>query len=127
MGETEFDITLTAPVWEAAEWDEYDEDWYEEIENEFFVQHEETATGTVDLADQTTHDVTAHVWVDTWVNKEYTRPDVLDFTFVADGPAEVLAEGAVIFSYAQFALSSDTSNVKQTVACITVVGDADAR
>lgn len=127
LGETEFEITLVAPVQEAEEWDPYDEDWFEDIENIFNIQHEEETTGYVDLGADGTVELKSHLWVDTWVNKEYSRPDVLDFTFVTEGPAEAIPEGALIFSYAQFALTSDTSGVKQTVACITQVGDADAR
>jgi hypothetical protein len=37
---------LEAPVYEAEEWDENDETWYEDIENEFFIQHEEYAEYT---------------------------------------------------------------------------------
>jgi hypothetical protein len=37
LSETEFEITLDAPVYEAEEWDENDETWYEDIENEFFI------------------------------------------------------------------------------------------
>lgn len=37
LSEVEFEITLDAPVYEAEEWDEYDETWYDDIENEFFI------------------------------------------------------------------------------------------
>jgi hypothetical protein len=46
LSESEFEITLEAPVYEAEEWDENDETWYEDIENEFFIQHEEYAEYT---------------------------------------------------------------------------------
>ena len=127
LSETSFQITLDPPVYEAEAWDVYDEDWYEDIENEFFIMHEEQATQTVTLADGTTRDVNSYIWIDQWLNKEYTRPDVLEFTFNTEGSTDVIADDSIIFSYAQFSLSSDTSGMKQTVACIVQVGNPDER
>lgn len=97
----------------------YDEDWYDEVENEFFIEHEEDQVGTLTLADGvTTTDIHHYAWIDQWVNKEYTRPDILEFTFTTEGTTEKLAEGKWVFSYLQFNAESDTSGTKQTVACV---------
>lgn len=70
-------------------------------------------------------EINANVWIDRWDNKEYTRPDVLDFTFNASGDAEKLSEGAVVFSWAQFAPTDDTSGEMQTVACSVEIGNPE--
>jgi hypothetical protein len=125
LSETTFEITLEAPVYEDEEWDQYDEDWYEDVENEFFIINEEEFTFTYNLEDGTPAEVKQLLWIDTWVNKEYTRPDVLDFTFNAEGPAEKLADGKILFSYATFNPSSDTSGTRQTVGCKVEIGNSD--
>jgi hypothetical protein len=82
LSETTFEITLEAPVYEAEEFDPYDESWVDEYENEFFIQHEEYLSAWV-LVGNVDKEITQSVWIDRWDNKEYTRPDVLDFTFNA--------------------------------------------
>lgn len=108
----------------AEEFDPYDETWTDEVENEFFIMHEEYLSAYV-LVDNIDKQINANVWIDRWDNKEYTRPDVLDFTFNASGDAGKLSEGAVVFSWAQFAPTSDTSGEKQTVACSTEIGNPE--
>lgn len=125
LSETTFEITLDAPVYEAAEWDQYDEDWYEDIENEFFIMHEEETNADVALSDGTYTTLKQYIWIDTWVNKEYTRPDVLDITFNTEGSSEKLAQGSLVFGYASFAPTSDTSGETQTVVCVTEVGNSE--
>lgn len=112
MNESTFDVELKAPTYEAAEWDEYDEDWYEDIENEMFIMWEESQTGDITNDDGTVDTISHHVWIDTWLNKEYTRPDVLEVTFNGEGTTNHLADGKIIFSYLQFNPTSDTSGTK---------------
>ena len=82
LSETQFEITLAAPEYVAAEFDPYDETWQDDIENEFFIMHEEYLSGYT-LVDNVDKEINQSVWIDRWDNKEYTRPDVLDFTFNA--------------------------------------------
>jgi hypothetical protein len=77
------------------------------------------------LSDGIDSEFKQYVWIDRWDNKEYTRPDVLDFTFNAEGSAEKLAEGKTVFSWAQFAPTSDSTGTKQTVACSVQIGAED--
>lgn len=90
-----------------------------------FIMHEESQTGTIDLADGTPKDIKQHVWIDTWVNKEYTRPDVLEFTFNAEGTTEKLADGKIVFSYLQFYQTAGDANAKTTIACVNTLGSPE--
>lgn len=65
------------------------------------------------------------MWIDRWDNKEYTRPDVLDFTFNVEGSSDILADGKFVFSYATFAPTSDTSGETQTVGCMIEIGNSE--
>jgi len=114
LNENDFTVELKQPTYENVEFDEYDIDmeWADEVENEFFIMHEENQSGTLDLADGTPTDIDHYAWIDQWVNKEYTRPDVLEFTFTTQGNTELLVEGKYVFSYLQFNKESDTSGTK---------------
>jgi len=50
---------------------------------------------------------------------------VLDFTFNVEGNSDVLAEGKIVFSYASFYPTSDSSGEKQTVGCMMTIGDSE--
>jgi hypothetical protein len=86
--------------------------------------HEEYMEGSV-YHDSAYKLVNSNVWIDRWDNKEYTRPDVLEFTFNTSGDASLLTDGAVVFSWAQFNPTSDTSGTMQTVACSTEIGNPE--
>ena len=86
--------------------------------------HEEYMSGYV-LHENIDKEIESNVWIDRWDNKEYTRPDVLDFTFNTSGDAGILSNGTVVFSWAQFNPTSDTSGEMQTVACSTEIGNPE--
>jgi hypothetical protein len=50
---------------------------------------------------------------------------VLDFTFNVEGSSDVLADGKIVFSYASFYPTSDSSGEKQTVGCMSTIGDSE--
>ena len=63
----------------------YDDSWHEEVENEFFIVKEDIKNTTVTLADGSESTMQQDIWIDTWVNKEYTRADLLEITFRSQG------------------------------------------
>ena len=101
--------------------------WYEEVENEFFILQEDQKNATITLSDGTDSVVNQDIWIDTWVNKEYTRPDLLEITFSQQGTTEKLEEGKYVFSWVQFERTDGADNgVKNTIACVNkIVGEGE--
>ena len=125
--EHEFEVELTAPAYATEEWDEYDDTWYENVENEFFILQEDQKNTTITLADGTDSVVNQDIWIDTWVNKEYTRPDLLEITFSQQGTTEKLEEGKYVFSWVQFERTDGAdAGTKNTIACVNkIVGEGE--
>lgn len=101
LSETTFDFTLTAPVYETYDWDSYDETWMDDIENERFEEHAEMSLSSMtDSVTGESTEATVTLYIDSWVNKESTRPDVLDYIFITTGPSSVMTAEKTLWHYA---------------------------
>jgi len=45
-------------------------------------------------------EATVTLYIDSWVNKESTRPDVLDYIFITTGPSSVMTAEKTLWHYA---------------------------
>lgn len=123
LGQTEFDVTVDSPDYDDFDFDPEEEVEYGEIEMDWvyiqdFMGEDQDTTAALGVAGESY----TNLYIEFEINKEYSRPDMVNFWFYAGVPTTAVQDGDKVFQWVNY--TPQGSPESMTIGCQTTIGDS---